>query len=88
MKEGDEFWGFYERERISDAAIQAVDRYSQAYAMHPRNRQAVAALKKAADALLALPGLDEKTRQALAKDLQVKSAFYEKYEPVVDAVRE
>ena len=35
-----------------------------------------------------MPDLDEKTRQALAKDLQSKSAFYEKYAPVVDAVRE
>ena len=47
-----------------------------------------AALKKSADALLAIPGLDERTRQALAKELQSKSAFYEKYAPVVDAVRE
>ncbi len=32
--------------------------------------------------------LDEKARQAVAKDLQNKSVFYEKYAPVVDAVRE
>jgi hypothetical protein len=88
MTEGNEFWGFFEREHISDAAIQAVERYSEAYATHPRNREAVAALKKAADSLLALPDLDERTRQALAKDLQTKSVFYEKYAPVVDAVRE
>jgi hypothetical protein len=88
MTEGNEFWGFFEREHISDAAIQAVERYSEAYAAHPRNREAVAALKKAADSLLGLPDLDEKTRQALAKDLQTKSVFYEKYAPVVDAVRE
>jgi hypothetical protein len=88
MAEGDEFWGFFEREHQTDAAINAVDLYGQAYAIHPRNREAVAALKKSADALLAIPGLDEKTRQALAKDLQTKSAFYEKYAPVVDAVRE
>jgi len=88
MTEGNEFWGFFEREHLSDAAIQAVGRYSEAYATHPRNREAVAALKKAADSLLALPDLDEKKRQALAKDLQTKSVFYEKYAPVVDAVRE
>ncbi|HEV8330609.1 MAG TPA: serine/threonine-protein kinase [Steroidobacteraceae bacterium] len=88
MAEGDEFWGFYEREHQTDAAINAVDLYGQAYAVHPRNREAVAALKKSADALLAIPNLDEKTRQALAKDLQTKSAYYEKYAPVVDAVRE
>ena len=88
MKEGDEFWVFFERDHISDAAIQAVTRYGEAYAVHPRNREAVAALRKAADALLAMPGLDAKTRQALATDLQSKSAFYEKYAPVVDATRE
>ena len=88
MAEGDEFWGFYEREHQTDAAINAVDLYGQAYAIHPRNREAVAALKKSADSLLAIPNLDEKMRQALAKDLQTKSNFYEKYAPVVDAVRE
>jgi hypothetical protein len=88
MAEGNEFWGFYEREHQTDAAINAVDLYGQAYAIHPRNREAVAALKKSADALLAIPNLDEKTRQALAKDLQTKSMFYEKYAPVVEAVRE
>jgi hypothetical protein len=88
MAEGNEFWGFYEREHQTDAAINAVDLYGQAYAIHPRNREAVAALRKSADALLALPGLDAQTRQALAKDLQTKSAFYEKYAPVVDAARE
>lgn len=88
MKEGNDFWVFFESEQQPDAALGAVELYGQAYALHPRNREAVAALKKAADALLALPNLDEKTRQAVAKDLQNKSAFYEKYAPVVDAVRE
>ena len=88
MSEGNEFWGFFEREHISDAAFQAVERYSAAYALHPRNREAVAALRNAADSLLALPELDEKQRQELAKNLQTKSAYYEKYAPVVDAVRE
>lgn len=88
MAEGNEFWGFYEREHQTDAAINAVDLYGQAYAIHPRNREAVAALRKSADTLLALPALDEGTRQALAKDLQTKSAYYEKYAPVVDAARD
>ncbi len=88
MKEGDEFWTFFERDHISDAAFQAINRYSDAYNTHPRNREAVAALKKAADAVLALPELDEKSRQELAKDWKNKNAFYEKYGPVVDTVRE
>jgi serine/threonine protein kinase len=88
MTEGNKFWGFFESERQVDAAMQAVTLYGQAYADHPRNREAVAALKKAADSLLALPELDEKKRQELAKYLQTQSAFYEKYAPVVEAVRE
>jgi serine/threonine protein kinase len=85
MKEGDEFWTFFERDHISDAAFQAIDRYSDAYNDHPRNREAVAALKKVADTVLALPELDAKARQALAKDWKSKNAFYEKYAPVVEA---
>lgn len=88
MAEGNEFWGFYEQQRQVDGAMQAVKLYGEAYALHPRNREAVAALKKAADSLLSLPELDEKKRQELAKYLQTQSAFYEKYAPVVDAVRE
>jgi len=87
MAEGDAAWQFFERDHISDGAASAVDSYALAYEIHPRNREAVAGLKKAADALLGLPG-NEKDRQALAKELQKKSIFYEKYAPVVDAVRE
>jgi hypothetical protein len=88
MIDGNKEWQFFETEHNPYQALSAVEQYSKAYDKHPRNREAVAALKKAADALLALPGLDEKTRQELAKDLQKRSAFYEKYAPVVDAVRE
>jgi serine/threonine protein kinase len=88
MTEGDKFWGFFENEHQVDGAFQAVTLYGLAYAAHPRNREAVAALKKAADALLGMPDLDEKKRQELAKYLQTQSAFYEKYAPVVEAVRE
>lgn len=88
MAEGNEFWGFFEQQHQVDGALQAVTLYGQAYALHPRNRAAVAALKKAADSLLSMPDLDEKKRQELAKYLQTQSAFYEKYAPVVAAVRE
>jgi serine/threonine protein kinase len=88
MKEGDEFWSFFEKDHISDAAVQAINQYSEAYNLHPRNREAVAGLKKAADAVLALPGLEGETRQELAANWKKKNAFYEKYAPVVDAARE
>jgi serine/threonine protein kinase len=88
MAEGNEFWGFYEQQHQVDGAMQAVKLYGEAYALHPRNREAVAALKKAADSLLGMPELDDKKRQELAEYLQTQSAFYEKYAPVVNAVRE
>jgi hypothetical protein len=87
MVQGDEAWQFFERDHISDGAVSAIDFYAAAYNIHPRNRDAVAGLKKAADALLELPD-NEKDRQALAKDLYNKSIYYQKYAPIVDAMRE
>ena len=63
-----------------------IDFYAEAYNIHPRNRDAVAGLKKAADALLELP-YNEQNRQSLANDLHKKSIFYQKYAPVVEAMR-
>jgi hypothetical protein len=88
MKTGNEFWGFFEHEHQVDAAFQAVKLYGEAYEKHPRNREAVTALKKAADSLLSMPELDEAKRQELASFLQTQSAFYQKYAPVVDAARQ
>ena len=72
---------------IRDAIVSAIESYAQAYDIHPRNREAVAGLKKAADALLDLQP-DEVQRQQLAKALQDMSVFYRKYAPVVDAAKE
>jgi serine/threonine protein kinase len=88
IKEGNAAWQFFEKEKQTDAAFGAVEWYSKAYDIHPRNREAVAALKKAADSMLGMPGIDEKQRQEIAKFLQSQSAYYQKYAPVVDAVRE
>lgn len=85
--EGDTAWQFYERDHINDGAASAVDAYAEAYDIHPRNREAVAGLKKAADALLELPNSEE-DRKALAKKLQEKSVYYRKYAPVVAVARE
>jgi hypothetical protein len=87
MAQGDEAWQFFEGQQVSDGAASAITYYAKAYNIHPRNRDAVAGLKKAADAVLKLPN-DEKARQLLAKELQQTSVFYQKYAPVVDAVRE
>lgn len=87
MGEGNKSWGFFEREHQADGAFGAIEWYAKAYEIHPRNREAVAGLKKAADALLDLPSVDENQRKQLAIFLQDKSVYYRKYAPVVDAAR-
>ena len=84
--QGDEAWKFFERDHISDGAFSAIEFYARAYNVHPRNRVAVAGLKKAADALLKLPTNDTE-RQSLAKVLYDASIYYQKYAPVIDACK-
>jgi predicted Ser/Thr protein kinase len=86
MAQGNEAWQFFEREHISDGAFSAIEFYANAYDVHPRNRDAVAGLKKAADALLKLPTNDTE-RQSLARVLFDKSIYYQKYAPVIDACK-
>lgn len=86
MAEGKEEWAFFEREGISVALIAAIDLYAEAYRIHPRNREAVAALNEAANALLAQArSADE--RRAYARDLQARSEHFRKYAPVVEAAK-
>ena len=87
MKEGNDFWVFFENEQQPDAAGAAALRRSARYAPSAQSRSCRCAV--AADALLALPNLDEKTRQALAKDFtEQERVLREVRAPVVDAVRE
>jgi serine/threonine protein kinase len=88
IEQGNQEWQFFEREHNVFQAFSAIDYYAGAYTVHPRNREAVAGLRKAADALLALPNVDKETRRKLAEDLKGKSPYYEKYAPVVEASRE
>src|SRR4030095_10859336 len=88
MTEGNEWWGYFEREHQTDAAFGAIEWYAKAYDLHPRNREAVAGLKKAAGTLLDLPNLDATKQQELATFLQTQSPFYKKYAPVVEAARQ
>ena len=86
MKQGDEEWDFFAREQNIAALQAAVEQYSNAYELHPRNRDAVRGLKRSADALLnAVKG--DADRRAAAAFLQDQSAYYRQYPPVVDAAR-
>lgn len=86
MAQGDEEWAFFERDGIGIALISAIDLYAEAYRVHPRNRQAVAALERAALAVLQTTE-DGTQRRALARDLQARSEHFLKFRPVVDAAR-
>jgi serine/threonine protein kinase len=86
MDDGRQAWTFYEREHIDDAWNAAVDQFAEAYRIHPRNREAVAALNKAAKELLATAKTDEQ-RRVLARELQERSAHYRSYGPVVEAAK-
>jgi hypothetical protein len=85
LKEGRAEWGFYERDHNMMQLWSAVDRYAEAYKLHPRNRDAVNGLRLAADELLGRADLDSETRRAAAVALEEKSEYLARYKPVVDA---
>jgi hypothetical protein len=62
----------------------SVEQYARAYALHPRNHDAVSRLRRSADAMLdAARGADQ--RREIAAFLQQQSDYYRKYQPVIDA---
>jgi hypothetical protein len=87
MTEGDKGWEFFERDGMPDGLGSALQYYSNAYELHPRNREAVAGLNKVAKATLALAGDDTERRREIAEELQKSSPHYKKYGPVVEAAR-
>lgn len=87
MQEGDEAWRFYEREGVADGALSAIKFYSEAYDMHPRNREAVAGLNRAAGAVLKEAGDDAQLRRHFAQELQKESPHFRKYTPIVEAAK-
>lgn len=85
MQDGDAEWAFYERENNPAALDGALAQYANAYAAHPRNRDAVKALRRVAQTWL--KSVDPEQRKAAAEYLQSRSEYYRKYQPVVDAAR-
>lgn len=86
MKQGDEEWGFFERDQNIAALQAAAEQYANAYELHPRNHEAVRGLKRSADALLSAVKSDADRREAAAF-LQNQSEYYRQYPPVVDAAK-
>ena len=87
MAQGDAAWVFFEREHSTYALPDALDFYAKAYDEHPRNREAVAALNKVADAMLDATGDDALERARVAREMQERSAHLRKYAPVVEAAK-
>jgi len=83
MSSGDREWQFYEKDKNLMALWDALDQYSDAYRVHPRNRKAVSALKRSADAFLTATKDDPAKQQQVAEALAAKSDYLAKYKPVM-----
>lgn len=86
MAEGDRAWEFYRGGEIA-ALNDALAWYADAYATHERNRDAVKALNKVAEAWLAATKSDPQLRRRAAQQLLEHSNYYRRYEPVAEAAR-
>jgi serine/threonine protein kinase len=88
IRSADQFWAFYEREGSGDQVMGAIEEYAKAYELHPRNRDAVAGLRKAADAALQEAGNDDEKRARIATLIKPLSRFYSTYPPIAEAATE
>jgi serine/threonine protein kinase len=87
MEEGDKEWSWYERDGNIFQLQAAAFHYAEAYALHERNRDAVKALRKVADAALAAAKGDREKLRTTAQFLLDSSEYYRRYEPVVAAAQ-
>ena len=81
MEEGDKLWSFYVKDKNILALQEAVEQYASAYDLHPRNRDAVKALKKVADAALDATKNNPEQQREFAKSLAERSVFLSKDYP-------
>jgi serine/threonine protein kinase len=87
MAEGNEAWRFWVNQHIEDGLASSLRYFSTAYALHPRNREAVKVLQMAGDAQLGL-AKDVPQRHEVACNLQRVSDYYRRYQPVLKAIEE
>jgi predicted Ser/Thr protein kinase len=86
MTEGDAVWVLYEHDHNPAQVADALVLYSNAYDIHPRNREASKALAKAGDEYLKRAE-DAADRRKRAETLLQGSAFFRRYSPVLEATR-
>lgn len=87
LTEGDKAWAFFKGDGNTAALNDAIQFYSLAYSLHPRNRDAVKALNRAGDEFLKVYSDTPEQRREAAENLQARSDYYKKYAPVVDAAK-
>lgn len=85
MELGNSAWALYQKQGDAFVLQDTIQLYGDAYALHPRNRDAVKALKRSADEMLKLAGDDAEKRRAVAENLLAASEYFRKYQPVVEA---
>jgi predicted Ser/Thr protein kinase len=88
LADGDTAWGFYAQQKIPNALTDSVSAFADAYRWHPRDREAVRGLKRAADEMLKLERArgDPDGLHATARNLAESSEFLKTYPPVVNAI--
>ena len=87
MADGDREWSLYQKDHNVVALWDAIDQYADAYKLHPRNRDAIHALERSANAALDATQNDVEQRRTMAMALTQKSEYLSKYPPVVAAER-
>ncbi|HYM34977.1 MAG TPA: hypothetical protein VET48_06235, partial [Steroidobacteraceae bacterium] len=70
------------------ALQEAVEQYSTAYQLHPRNRDATGALKRVADAALDATKGNAEQQRASAQMLADRSDYLAKYKPVSQLLKQ
>jgi serine/threonine protein kinase len=87
LTSGNELWRFYEQDHNLLALQDAIDQYAKAYNLHPRNRTAVAALRRAADSGLQSLAAQPEQQHELARIMSERSDYLASYEPVRAALK-
>ena len=88
LRQGNESLQYLERTHDITASADAAQYFSDAYALHARNADAVAGLERAADAAIDwyLKSPDHSVAQEELLKFQAKSEYYEHYAPLVKAI--
>lgn len=86
MSDGDKLWSFYVKDKNIFALQEAAEQYAGAYDLHPRDRDAVQALRRVADAALKATRDDPVKQRELARSLAERSTYLGKDYPPIQAI--